>query len=283
MLFVPANRPKFVHSAHERGADAIILDLEDSVPVAEKASAREALKEASRMVGRNGADVFIRVNKPFEIAIYDLDAAIEAKPAGVVFPKVETADEVKILNALVAEREIRGGIPAGTLEFMLLIESAAGLEQVSEIASCCSRTGTLSLGMEDLSKELEIDLTRPGTDLSWAHARIVMSARAHGLFPFGLVGSLANFSDAEAFRSLVAASRQFGYVGASCIHPAQVSILNEGFAPSAEEVTEAKAVIAAYEEAERNGTAAASLNGRMIDVPIVERARQLLRRASREN
>jgi len=283
MLFVPANRPKFVHSAHERGADAIILDLEDSVPAAEKTAARNALKEAVPAVGRNGADVFIRVNKPFETAIYDLDAAVEGKPSGLVFPKVESGEEVKILNALVAEREIWGGIEQGSLEFMLLIESSVGLEQITEIASSCSRTTLLSLGMEDLSKELEIDLTRPGTDLTWAHARVILAARAHGLIPFGLVGSLANFADTDALSEVVAASRQFGYVGASCIHPAQVPILNQGFAPSTEEVAKAKAVVAAYEEAEKNGTASVALDGRMIDVPVVERAKQLLRRAEREN
>jgi citrate lyase subunit beta/citryl-CoA lyase len=283
MLFVPANRPKFVSSAHERGADAIILDLEDSVPMSEKIAARNALKDAAPSVSRNGADVFVRVNKPFEMVIDDLDAAIGTKPSGLVFPKVESGDEVKILNALVAEREIRGGIPQESLEFMLLIESAAGLEQITEIASSCYRTTLLSLGMEDLSKELEIDLTRPGTDLSWAHARVILSARAHRLIPFGLVGSLANFGDTDGLRRVVEASRQFGYVGASCIHPAQVPILNRGFAPSADEVAKAKSVVAAYEEAEKNGTASVALDGRMIDVPVVERAKQLLRRASRES
>ena len=158
-----------------------------------------------------------------------------------------------------------------------------GTDNGNRIASSCSRMNLLSSGMEDLSKEFEIDPTRPGTDLTWAHVRIILSAKAHGLIPFGLVESLANFADTDGLRQVVAASRQFGYGGASCIHPAQVPILNEGFAPSSEEVAKAKAVIAAYEEAEKTGVVPVFLDGRMIDVPVVERAKQLLRRASREH
>ena len=281
MLFVPANRPKFVNTAHQRGADAIILDLEDSVPPAEKSTARMALRDAVPGAGCGGADVFVRLNKQFELLIEDADAAVLSKPVGLVFPKVESADEVRIIDALTAEREIRCGLPRGVLEFMLLIESPIGLERVSEIAAASPRKTMLSLGMEDLAKDLEIDLTRPGYDLSWAHGRIVLAARAHGHMPYGLVESVANIADLDSLVRIVAASRQFGYVGAGCVHPSQVPILNEGFSPSADEIEKAREIVEAYERAEREGTAAVVVHGRMVDIPIVERARQKLRRLSR--
>jgi citrate lyase subunit beta/citryl-CoA lyase len=282
MLFVPANRPKFVGSAHERGADSIALDLEDSVPAAEKSAARSALREAVPSVGRAGADVFVRVNKSFEILIDDLDAAVSSKPTGVIFPKVESADELKILDALTAEREIRDGLPRGSLEFGILIETPRGLEKISEIAAASTRPAFLSLGSEDLSKDLEIDLTLPGSDLSWAHGRIILAARAYGLTPMGLLGSIAIISDTDAFTRIVAASRQFGYVGAGCIHPNQVPILNRGFSPFADELARAKEIVEAFEAAVRDGKASVAVNGRMVDIPVVERARQKLRRASRQ-
>jgi citrate lyase subunit beta/citryl-CoA lyase len=281
MLFVPGNRPKFVNTAHQRGADAIILDLEDSVPVNEKSAARNALKDAVPRVASGGADVFVRVNKDFELLIEDADAAVLSKPVGLVFPKVESADEVRIFDALIAEREIRSGLQRGALEFMLLIESPKGLERVSEIAAASTRKTMLSLGMEDLSKDLGIDLARPGYDLSWAHGRIVLAARAHGLTPCGLVESVANIADLQSLARIVSASRQFGYVGAGCVHPSQVPILNEGFSPSPDEIEEAREIVEAFEGAEREGTAAVAFRGRMVDIPIVERARQRLRRASR--
>jgi citrate lyase subunit beta/citryl-CoA lyase len=282
MLFVPANRPKFVASAHERGADCIILDLEDSIPASEKSVARAPLGDAVPSVRRGGADIFVRVNKPFEILIDDLDAAVSSNPTGLFFPKVDSADEVKVLDALVAEREIRSGLTRGSLEFGLLIESPRGLENISEIAAASSRTTMLSLGLEDLSKDLEIDLALPGCDLSWAHGMLILSARANGLQPMGLVGSLANISDMEALSRMVIASRQFGYVGAGCIHPAQVPVLNSGFSPSSDELAKAKEIVEAFERAEREGKASVAVNGQMVDIPVVERARRKLLRGSHQ-
>jgi citrate lyase subunit beta/citryl-CoA lyase len=282
MLFVPANREKFILSAHRRGADVIALDLEDSVPASEKAAARASLRDAVPMVGREGAEVFIRANKSSELLIDDLDAAIAAKPAGLIFPKVDSADEVRTFDAMTAEREVRRGAPRGTLEFILLIESAIGLERIFEIAAACSRTTVLSLGLEDLSRELEIDLTEPGYDLSWAHGRLVLAARAHGLAPFGLLHSIAKIGDAAELARIVAASRQFGYTGSLCIHPSQVPVLNSGFSPSAEQIAKAKEIVEAYERAEQEGRGAIAVDGRMVDVPVAERARRVLRRADRQ-
>jgi len=281
-LFVPANREKFIRSAPRRGADVIALDLEDSVPASEKSAARAALHDAVPLVGREDAEVFVRANNSPALLADDLDAAIAAKPSGLIFPKVDSADHVHTLDDMTAEREVRYGVPRGALEFILLIESAMGLERIFEIAAACPRTTVLSLGLEDLSRELEIDLTEPGVDLSWAHGRLVLAARAHGLAPFGLLGSIAKIGDTAELARVVASSRQFGYTGSLCIHPSQVPVLNAGFSPSAEQVARAKEIVEAYERAEQEGRGAIAVDGRMIDVPVAERARRVLRRAARQ-
>jgi citrate lyase subunit beta/citryl-CoA lyase len=277
-LFVPANRPKLVSGAGRHHADALILDLEDSVPPGERAAAREALAGA---VAELSGDryVSVRVNKPFDVVIDDLDAAVAARPAALVIPKVESMVEVKVLDALIGEREIRQGIARGTIELQVLVETSLGLANIMEIAAASPRIVSLTLGVEDLAKELEIEPGGAGFDLSWAHGRVLMAARAVGIAPYGLMNSLSNFTDLDAFTADVHRSRAFGFVGAFCIHPSQVAILNAGFAPSEDEVAQARRIVAALDEAERAGAASTSLDGRMIDVPVAERARRILQRA----
>ncbi len=277
-LFVPANRPKFVATADSKGADAIILDLEDSVPPQERDAARIALFRAVRLLSKSHY-VSVRVNKPFEVLIADLDAAISAKPAALVLPKVESALEVSIIDALMAERELQNGIARGSTELQVLIETCLGLAKVLEIAQSSPRIVSLTLGVEDLAKELEVEPGAPDVDLSWAHSRVIMAARAAGVAPYGLLNSLSNFTNLTALAGDVRRSRAFGFVGAFCIHPAQVPVLNSGFAPSDEEIDHARQVVAALEEAKRSGAASTALDGRMIDVPVADRARRTLRRA----
>lgn len=277
-LFVPANRPRLVSGAGRHHADAIILDLEDSVPPGERVTAREALADA--VAGLSGDRyVSVRVNKPFDVVLDDLDAAVAAGPAAVVIPKVETAVEVNVLDALIGEREIRQGMARGAIELQVLVETSLGLANIMEIASASPRIVSLTLGVEDLAKELEVEPGRAGFDLSWAHGRVVMAARAAGIAPYGLMSSLSNYTDLEALAVDVRRSRAFGFVGAFCIHPSQVPVLNAGFSPSADEVAQARRIVAALDEAERAGAASTSIDGRMIDVPVAERARRVLRRA----
>ena len=141
------------------------------------------------------------------------------------------------------------------------------------------RVVALMLGIEDLSTELEIDPRSPDFDVRWAHGAVLVAARAHGLAPYGLMGSLANFQDLPALARDAEQARAFGYLGALCIHPAQVDVLNRAFSPTAAEVAEARAVVAALEAGLRSNTAAVSYQGRMIDTPMGERARRLLARA----
>lgn len=277
-LFVPANRPNFLASAGRHGADGVILDLEDSVPAHERVRARNALADAVPALSQ-GRYVSVRVNKSFEVLVDDLDAAVASRPAALVLPKVESCVEVTVVDALVAERELRHGIARGSIEFQVLVENCLGVANVMEIAGSSPRIVSLTLGVEDLAKELEVEPGAPGFDMAWAHGRVLMAARAAGIAPYGLMNSLSNFADLDTLTSDVRRSRAFGFVGAFCIHPSQVAVLNAGFTPSDAEVSKARKVIAALDEAQLNGAASAALDGRMIDVPVADRARRVLRRA----
>lgn len=275
-LFVPANRPKFVSSASRQDTGGIIVDLEDSVPRSELPAARRELGGAVASLTQTHS-VSVRVNKAFEVVIEDLDAAVIAGVSALVLPKVDTELDIKILDALVMEREIRRGLEPGLIEFQVLIETSTGLANATKIATASSRIVAMTLGVEDLATELEISPGTPGFDVSWAHSQVLLAARGAGIAPYGLLSSLSNFSDIDVLAEDVRRSRAFGFVGAFCVHPSQIPVLNAGFAPTKEEVTHAREIVAAFEEAGSRGHASVSLGGRMIDAPVAERARRVLR------
>lgn len=278
-LILPVNVPRFVEKAHLRGADAIMLDLEDSVPEAEKAAARRLLPEAARSVGRGGGDVLVRLNKPLRHVIPDLDAAVVPGVSGVVLPKAESAAEVEIVAELLSRLEAQRGIPAGTVQIGCLIETARGLRHADEIAAASPRVVSVSLGTEDFTLDLDTHPTPDGLELLVGKALVVLAARRAGVQAHGLVGSLADFQDLAALERAARRARELGCWGASCIHPNQVDVLNRVFSPDPAAVAHARRVVEVYEEAERRGRASAALDGKMIDVPVVLRARRLLARA----
>lgn len=279
-LFVPANKPAFLAKAAGSGADAVILDLEDSVPVDQRAAARGLLSSAvaSLRTAAPSIHVVVRVNAgdPLES---DVDAAVEAGADAVLLPMTESVEQVRRVEELIGRAETRVGAEQGRTQLQLLVETSRGLLDVATFAAAGERVVALMLGIEDLSTELEIDPRSPDFDVRWAHGAVLVAARAHGLAPYGLMGSLANFSDLAALARDARQARAFGYIGALCIHPTQVEVLNGAFSPTEAEVVRARAVVAALDEGLRSGTAAVKLDGRMIDTPMGERARRLLARA----
>lgn len=278
-LIVPANVPRFVEKAHLRAADAVMLDLEDAVPVNEKAGAREMAREAIPLVARGGADVLVRINKPFELAVRDLDAVVCGELTGLFFPKVESAREVIILDALIAERELKAGIPIGTLQLGLPIESAAGLTNAISIATASERIVTMTFGSEDVTLELGIEPTAEGKERFYGNARLVMVAAHAGLQAHGRLGNVADYTNLDAWTSTIQDAKQFGFKGSTAIHPDQIPILNREFSLSEAEIDHARRVIKTYEEAESRGRASTTLDGKMIDIPTAKRARLILKRA----
>jgi citrate lyase subunit beta/citryl-CoA lyase len=272
-LFVPATSPRFWAKAADRGADALILDLEDSVAPAEKERARDALKDAAQECGRGGAAIFVRVNRPLSLGVRDVEAAVEAGATGITIAKAESADHVRLLAEVAAEVEHRIG-RTDPVRFICSIESPRALFNAREIADADPRVLGLTGGGEDFATELGAQ-PLPET-LMVPKQMINIAAKAAGRYSFGMFGTVADYSDLEAIRARALEARRYGFSGASCIHPSVVPVLNESFAATAEELDEARELLAAFDEALGRGDGAFTHRGKMVDLPIIERARQLL-------
>jgi citrate lyase subunit beta / citryl-CoA lyase len=272
LLYVPAHEERFVARAHERGADAVILDLEDGVPPAAKDEARAALATAVPRVGRGGATVFVRLDHPWRRAWRDAEAAVAAGAEGLLLPKVRDAGSVRAISALLDELEADQGRPVGRTILLPLLEDAAGLLAAREVAAC-PRVAALIPGNEDLAHAFGVP---PGSELFAAtHAQLIVAARAEGKAAVGTLGGATDIHDLEAFRAVVARSRRFGFDGVTCIHPAQVPVVHAVFQPDAAEVERAQRIVAAFAAA---GGGAVAVDGAMVDRPVAERARALLAR-----
>ena len=274
LLYVPANVPRFIEGAHKRGADAIILDLEDSVPLAERPAARRDLAATAENVARRGADVVVRINRPFRETMRDLEAAISPRVAALAVTKVDSADHVRLIAEVVGELEAERGMAVGTTQFIVMIETADAWFRMPEIAKASPRIAALTLGGEDFA--LSVGMLPTAEGLFLPKQQLAIAARAAGVLPLGFIGTVADYKDLDAFRQTVRRSRRLGFRGASVIHPAQVPILNEEFGPSADDVVSARRIVTAYEEAVAAGRGSISVDGKMIDVPVVLRARHLL-------
>jgi citrate lyase subunit beta / citryl-CoA lyase len=278
-LILPVNVPRFVERAHTRGADAISLDLEDSVPPAEKERARKLVKDALPMVGRGGGEVLVRVNNDPALLAGDLDAAVWPGLDALAIPKVESAAEVQRLVGEIERLERARGIVAGHVRLSLAIETPRGLLACEEIARASERIATMGVGPEDYCLALGVEPSADGLELEYAVARSVTACKAAGIQPTGLLGSVAGFRDLGVFETAAARARQLGCEGAGCIHPDQVPILNRVFSPDPAKVEYAQRAVHAFEEGLRHGTASVNLDGKMVDIPVYRRAQVILERA----
>lgn len=276
LMFVPVTAEKFVRTGADRGADALILDLEDAVAPSQKEHARTLIAGAIPQVNRNGADVLVRVNRPWRMLVRDIEAAVIPGVVALMLTKVDSAEHVQACAEIVAELEAERGLPAGGVKFVVLVETAAGFFRMEQIARAHPRIVGLSLGAEDFAADVGMQSEPEG--LFYPKQHTLFAARAAGVLPMGFVGSIADFRDQEAFRQIVRRSKRLGFMCASAIHPLQVAVLNEEFAPTAAEVERAQRMVAAYEAAYAQGLGAVQFEGAMIDVPVVERARTVLQR-----
>ena len=273
-LYVPSNVPRFIDGAHKRGADAIIVDLEDSVPLAERPAARRDLIATAENVARGGADVIVRINRPWRQAMLDLEAAISPRVKALAITKVDSADHIRLIAEVVSELEAERGMTVGTTQFTAMIETPAAWFKMPDIANADRRIVALTLGGEDFA--LAMGMLPTAEALFMPKQQLAIAARAAGILPLGFIGTVADYKDLDAFRATVRRSRRLGFRGASVIHPGQVAILNEEFSPAADEVASAEKIVAAYDEALAAGRGSISVDGKMIDVPVVLRAQELL-------
>ena len=277
VLYVPGNVPKFIDKAHERGADCVLVDLEDSVQPAQKPEARALLPETMKKVVRGGADVAVRINRPLRLAIPDIEAAVRPGLAALFITKTEGVQHLRLLDEAVSELERERGMAVGSVGFAAMIEHPRALTELHDIAANGPRVVAMMLGGEDFA--LETGSVPSDESLELPKRMVAFAAQAHGVAMIGILGTVADYSDPDAYRKSAERARRFGFSGGTCIHPGLVGALNEAFTPSADDIAYARKLIAADEKAAAEGRGSFSVDGKMIDIPVIDRARRLIERA----
>lgn len=272
LLFVPGNNPGMVQNAGVFGSDAVILDLEDAVAPAEKDAARFLVAEALRTVDYGGCFTIVRIN-PLEFGgLSDVRAIGPAGPNALLIPKVQSAEDVL---AVVREIETLERDDAAPIELIALIETPRGLAEAYPIGVCHKRVVALAFGAEDYTAAIGAIRTREGMEILGARTTLLNAAAAAGVVAIDT--PFTDVNDEESLQQDVALTRQLGFKGKLAIHPRQVPIIHKGLNPSEGEIRWARRVLAVLQQAEKAGSGAVALDGKMIDAPIVLRAEQVLR------
>ncbi|HEX9638063.1 MAG TPA: aldolase/citrate lyase family protein [Acidobacteriota bacterium] len=273
-LYLPGNEPKFMINAGLHQPDGIILDLEDSVHPQEKDAARLLVRNALRAVDFGAAERMVRIN-PLPLGLKDLEAIVPEQPDLILMPKVERADEVREVDRLIGK--LLGTAAARPLWLMPILETALGIEHAFEIARASARVAALTIGLEDYTADLGVPKSAEGQESLYARLRLVNAARAARAQAIDSV--FGDVGDLDSLRRWAERSRALGFEGMGCVHPRQIPVIHDAFAPSAQEIERALKIEAAFREAQAQGLGVVSLGSKMIDPPVVERARKLVERA----
>ena len=278
-LFVAGNHEQRFAKALQSGADAVIFDLEDAVPPAQKQTAREAI--AAVLQQPRQCKAYARLNGvPSGETMTDLEAIASARLDGVVLPKAESVDDVRAIAYLLQRAESQRGLATGALDFIALIESAKALLHLEEIAAASPRLSRLAFGAADYVVDMDLQWTEEEAELAYARARLTHASRTSGLEP-PIDAVVVQVNDTERFRASARRARAMGFLGKLCIHPSQVEACNEVFTPSTEEIEHARRVLDAFAKSEAAGSAALQVDGVMIDYALVHKARRVLALARR--
>jgi citrate lyase subunit beta/citryl-CoA lyase len=279
LLFVPGNKTNMLSKAEHVAADVVLPDMEDSVPDAEKANARETIAAALPRLRNFQQRIVPRVNSLATGWLEeDLKAVIGPEIYGISVGKVHDAGDIATISVLIGKLERQAGLEVGRLKLIPWIETARAIVHCYEICTASQRIIGAAFGGEDFTHDLRIDRLDDESQLVYARSALCTAARAAGVA--ALDTPYFKFRDLEGLRASSLAGKQIGFKGRFAIHPDQIPAINECFSPSAAEIEHARRVVAAFEEAERRGRASTSLDGRVIDVPVVKRARALLESVS---
>jgi citrate lyase subunit beta / citryl-CoA lyase len=274
-LYLPGTEPKYFINAGLHGPDAIILDLEDSVYPAEKDAARILVRNTLRAVDFSGCERMVRINQ-LPMGLDDLAEVISESPDLVLIPKTEHPQQVTEVDRMISELKHRHRIDR-PIWLMPILESALGIENAFAIATATANVAALTIGLEDYTADLGVTKTSEGRESLYARARVVNAAKAAGVQAidsvFGDVGNV------DGLRRWADGSRELGFEGMGCIHPSQIAVIHDAFTPSQAEIEKALKIVAAFEEAQQRGLGVVSLGSKMIDAPVVERARNLVARS----
>ena len=276
LLFIPADAERFIAKAAERGADVIVLDLEDGVAPSSKLKARAALRDAVQQLHQSGVVVYVRVNNEPDLLAADVAATVLSGADGIVMPKVDAPEQLIQLDSDMNREELKAGRTTRSMSVVVLIESPQGVCRAPEIARASARVVSMGLGAEDFSTAMGIDPLVEA--MSYPAQAVAMAAIAAGVHPIGLPGSVGEFTDLDAFCALAVHGKRIGVRGSVCIHPAQVKVVNDVFGVTDAQAASAIRLLAAFDAGVAAGKGAVALDGRMIDEPIANRARQLLKR-----
>ena len=274
MMFMPGNNPAMLQNAGIYGADSVIFDLEDAVSIHEKDSARQLVFQALTHFTYS-CEIAIRINHiqtPYGLS--DLETVLPGKPDLIRLPKAESAEEIQTVAEVIARVERECGFPDGTIKMGAAIETAKGLRQAYAIASASPRMEFLAIGGEDFIADLKTTRSKDGRELFVARSQLVLAAREAGIQAIDTVFADAN--DDETFLNEVRFIKQLGFDGKSVINPRQVRQVQEVFAPTEKEISHARRVLAAYQDALDRKSGVIALDGKMIDTPIVTRAERVL-------
>lgn len=272
MLMVPVNVRKFVEKAASRNADAIVLDLEDSVPHNQKNLARGMLEEAISIAGRGVSTLMVRVNNEPELLEKDIEMAVCERLDTLFIPKVESPGQLVKIDHLTTEIEASKGLETHRIKFSLHVESPLGMLNMLEVVKSTPRVESISIGVDDYCAAIGARLTSDASVLVVPMSQMIMTAKALGIIPIGVMGSVAEFRNPPVFEESAQKARDLGSEGSICVHPDQVVVLNRVFSPSEESIEHSRRVIAVFEEAVSRGRASTSLDGRMVDTPIYKQA-----------
>ena len=279
MLFLPGNNPNMILNGGILGADSIIFDLEDAVAPDQKDAARELVKNALQTLDFGNCEIIVRINAldtPYWEE--DLEEMIPLKPDVIMPTKVSGGDYIRKLAEKMSQVELASGIEEGHTKIIPLLETTLGIENAFEIASASPRMAALYLGAEDLTADLRCSRTKEGGEIAYARGRLVCAARAAGIEAYDT--PFTDVEDLEGLEKDARLAKSLGYTGKAVISPRHVDCVNRVFSPTPKEIQYAKDVFAAIEQAKAQGKGAISLRGKMIDAPIVQRARLVLEAAS---
>ncbi len=274
MMFVPGNNPGMLQNAGIYQADTVILDLEDSVAISEKDAARDLVYQAIKTISYP-CEVGVRINHistPY--GRKDLERVLPAKPELIRLPKAESAEEIQEIDAIIMAAEEANGFEPGSIRMMAAIETAKGLRQAYEIATASPRMEALAIGGEDFLADLKTSRTRHGGELAVARGQLVLAARAAGVQVIDSVFS--DIRDEEGFIAETTRIKEMGFDGKSVVNPRQIKLIYQIFAPAEKEIDLAERILEAYQEALAKNSGVISLNGKMIDTPVVLRAERTL-------
>ena len=284
LLFAPGNRPRMLQKVGQCGADAVILDLEDAVPISEKEATRQAVREAVGAI--DTCPVYVRINPLVATAGFsqpigeaDLTAIVRPGLAGIILPKVESPGDLRRADRLLQELEVQHGLASGSVDVIPIIETALAVQRAYDIAASGTRVKRLAFGAGDFTRDIGVAWSRREIESQYARSALVIASRAAGLEP-PLDTVWVDLRDQRGLTHSARTAKQLGFQGKMAIHPSQVEPINTVFSPSAAEIDFATRVVDAFSQAEADGLASIQLDGQFIDYPIVESAQRVLAMAA---